>query len=127
MLQWHLILLSQCPFLERECCHFKKDHHPWAQQKSVGFEAGAAVNLVAVASLSHIHLPCLVSGVVDAIDGVTKTKLTAASAKKLLDPEDGMDVKKLDASTMRENKKFPFAGECAWWSEREGCEGAKPM
>ena len=63
----------------------------------------------------------------DAINGVTKTKLTSATARKLLDPDDGIDVKKLDNSTMRKGKKVSLAHECARWLELEGCEGAKSV
>ena len=44
--------------------------------------------MVIVAALSHIQLPCLIAGVVDAINGVTKTKLTAATSRLSLDPDD---------------------------------------
>ena len=54
-----------------------------------------------MALLSHIQLPCLISGVVDAINGVTKTKLTAAKVRKSFDPEEGRDVENRDPSTMR--------------------------
>ena len=56
----------------------------------------------------------LIPGVVDAINGVTKTKLTAATQRLLLDPDEGMDVKKLDASTMRKGKKVSLGG----WTSR---------
>ena len=55
----------------------------------------------------------MIAGVVDAINGVTNTKLTSATQRLLLDPEDGMDVKKLDASTVRKGKKVSIAGEIA--------------
>ena len=62
-----------------------------------------------------------------AINGVTKTKLTSTTGRLLLEPEDGVDAKKLDASTMREGKKVSIAGECARWLELEGSEGTKSV
>ena len=67
----------------------------------------------------------MIAGVVDGINGVTKTKLTSATARKLLDPDDGMDVKKLDASTIRKGKKVSLARNCARWLDLEGSEGTK--
>ena len=84
----------------------------------------AAVNFVLVPSLSHIQLPRVISGVVDAINGVTKSKLTSATARNLLQPDEGMDVKKLNGSAIREGKKVSIAGEMAWWLVLEGSEGA---
>ena len=60
----------------------------------------------------------------DAINGVTKTELTAATGRRLLDPDEGKDVKKLDASTMKKGKKVSVAGDCARWLELEGLKGA---
>ena len=77
--------------------------------------------------MSHIQLPRFVSGVVDAINGVTKTKLTAATSRLLLDPDKGTDVKKLDASMIKKGKKVSIAGECARWLELEGSEGTKSV
>ena len=83
--------------------------------------------MVLVASLSHIQLPPVVAGVVDAINGVTKTKLTSATQRLLLDPDEGKDVKKLDNSTLKGGKKIPIAGEMARWLTLDGCEGAKSV
>ena len=85
------------------------------------------VCLVFVKRLSHIQLPHVIAGVVDAINGVTKTKLTSATARKLLDPDDGIDVKKLDNSTMRKGKQVSLARDCARWLELDGCEGTKSV
>ena len=40
------------------------------------------------------------AGVVDAINGITKSKLTVASGRVLKESDDGADVKKLNAATM---------------------------
>ena len=69
----------------------------------------------------------MIPGVVDAINGVTKTKLTAATQRRLLDPDEGKDVKKLDNSTLKGGKKILIAGEMARWLTLDGCEGAKPV
>ena len=102
---WNRILPPQCAFINGKGHHFKKNHCPWTWQKSVSWEVIVEVNLVFVERLSHIQLPHVIAGVVNAINGVTKTKLTSATARKLLDPDDGIDVKKLDNSTMRKGKK----------------------
>merc|ERR1711884_548379 len=62
---------------------------------------------------------------VDAINGVTKTKLTSATQRLLLDLDEGMDVKKLNASTIRKGKKVSLARDCARWLELKGSEGTK--
>ena len=69
----------------------------------------------------------MIAGVVDAINGVTKTKLTSATQRLLLDLDDGMDVKKLDASTMSKGKKVSLAHDCARWLELKGSEGTKSV
>ena len=63
----------------------------------------------------------------DAINGVTKTKLTAATQRLLLDLDEGKDVKKLDASTLKQGKKISIAGEMARWLMLDGSEGAKSV
>ena len=57
---------------------------------------------------------CFVSfaGVAGTIGGVTKTNLTAATARSLLDPEDVMDVSELDASKMRKGKRLLIFSDC---------------
>jgi len=72
---WNCIPLPQHAFNEGKGHHFKKDHCPMTWQKSVIVE----VHLDFVPSLSDIQLPHLIAGVVDAINGVTKTKLTSAT------------------------------------------------
>ena len=124
---WNRIPPPQCAFINGKGHHFKKNHCPWTWQESVDLDVVPAVNFVLVPSLSHIQLPHVIAGVVDGINGVTKTKLTSATARKLLDPDDGIDVKKLDNSTMRKGKKVSIAVEMAGWLELDGCEGTKSV
>ena len=63
----------------------------------------------------------------DATNGVTKTKLTAATQRLLLDPDEGKDVKKLDASTLGKGKKISIAGEMARQLVLDGSEDAKSV
>ena len=66
-------------------------------------------------------------GIVDGINGVTKSKLTTASARELKSADDGDDVKKMDASTMKDGILTSAASECCRWLELEGTRGMKSV
>ena len=53
--------------------------------------------------------------------------MTSATARKLLELDEGMNVKKLDASAIRKGKKVSIAGEMARWLVLEGSEGTKSV
>ena len=53
--------------------------------------------------------------------------MTAATQRRLLDPDEGQDVKKLDNSTLKGGKKILIAGEMARWLTLGGSEGAKSV
>ena len=78
----------------------------------------AAVNFVFVISIATIVV--LIPGVVDGVNGVTKTKLTAASARQMKMVDKNKDVKKLDPSTMKAGEMLSPAMECQRWLKLEG-------
>lgn len=65
------------------------------------------------------------AGVVDGLNGITKTKITCASARQLKRADEGEDVKKLDPSVMKEGKAVSPAKECQRWLNLDGRHGAK--
>ena len=124
---WDGLPLSQLAFIKDRSHHFKTNHCPGAWKESVGFCCRSQFCSCSII-VSHPVVPHhLIPGVVDAINCVTKTKLTAATQRRLLDPDEGKDVKKLDNSTLKGGKKVSIAGEMARWLTLDGCEGAKSV
>ena len=54
-------------------------------------------------------------GIVDSINGVTKSKLTLASARELKKADEGANVKKLSVATMVDGVLNSPAQECKRW------------
>ena len=54
------------------------------------------------------------------MNGITKSKLTIASARQLKEADEGTDVKKLSAATMVNENVVSPAAECKRWLELEG-------
>ena len=52
---------------------------------------------------------------VDGLNGITKTKITCASARLLKRADEGEDVKKLDPSVVKDGKAMSPAKECQRW------------
>ena len=66
-------------------------------------------------------------GVVDGVNGVTKSKITWTTARQLLEADEKADVKKLDPCTMRGGQFSSPALEVQRWLNLEGDQGAKSV